>query len=48
MPATDKIETWRLVHLKEDVKLHILSRGWFFLRRSDRVGAGKCVKMSKI
>jgi hypothetical protein len=36
------------VHIKEHIKLHILTRGWLFLMRSDRVGAGKCVKISKL
>jgi hypothetical protein len=40
MPATDKVETWGLVHLKEDVKLYILLGGRLFLRGFGIVGAG--------
>jgi hypothetical protein len=48
MPATHQMGQWGLVHIKEHVKIHILSGGWLFLMRSDIVGAGKCVKISKI
>jgi len=34
MPATDQIGPWGLVHLKEHVKLYILSGGRSFLRGS--------------
>jgi hypothetical protein len=34
MAATDQIDTQELVHIKEHVKLYILSGGWFFLRGS--------------
>jgi hypothetical protein len=30
------------VHIKEHVKLHIISGGWLFFTRSDQVGAGLC------
>jgi len=46
--ATDQLWTWGLEHIQVYVKLYILLGGWLFLRRSDRVGAGKCVKISKI
>jgi hypothetical protein len=37
---TDKLWTCQLVHLKEDVKLHIISVGRLFLRGSWLFGAG--------
>ena len=36
------------MHIKELVKLHILSGGWTLLRGFGIVGVGKCVKISKI
>jgi hypothetical protein len=45
---TGKIGTWGLVHIKDHIKLQILTRGWLISMRSDRVGAGKCVKISKL
>jgi hypothetical protein len=40
MPATEQIGTQGLVHIKEHVKLYILSGGRFFLRGFGIVGAG--------
>jgi len=37
---TGMLWTWGLVHMKEDIKLHILAGGWIFLRGSGVVGAG--------
>jgi len=42
VPATDQLWPGGFLHIKEDVKLHILSSGWLFLMRSDQVGAGLC------
>jgi hypothetical protein len=39
-PGTDQIGTWGLGHIKEHVKLYILSGGRFFLRGFGIVGAG--------
>jgi len=40
MAATDQLWTWGFLHIQEDVKLHILSGGRFFLRGFGIVGAG--------
>src|SRR6202035_694354 len=40
MAATDQLWTWGLVHIQEDVKLHILSGGGTFPWSSGPFGAG--------